>query len=270
MSGDLSLLGKPFAPEDIEWRIQSSGIKNGKPWAMVLAYVTSRAIMNRLDEVCGPENWCNRFETGPGGGVLCGISIRVGTEWVTKWDGAENTNMESVKGGLSGAMKRAGAQWGIGRYLYNLEAGWANFHDGGKHRDFVKVSKSSNEGEYHRWDPPALPAWALPDGTASVPKATPPVDPKKLLLERSKTCADSGYLADAELDMYRAEIQHTKSIDKLREIVVEMEKAVVIAKKLRADQAPDNPDAPSVGEEEGYTPDGTDEAFGEPTSEELF
>ena len=38
-------LNEPFPVEDIEWRIQQSGDKNGKPWAMVLAYVTNRAIM---------------------------------------------------------------------------------------------------------------------------------------------------------------------------------------------------------------------------------
>ena len=42
-----------------------------------------------------------------------------------KWDAAENTQVEAVKGGRSGAMKRAAVQWGIGRYLYNLEEGFA-------------------------------------------------------------------------------------------------------------------------------------------------
>ncbi|MDI8954255.1 hypothetical protein MJO10_29205, partial [Salmonella enterica subsp. enterica serovar Anatum] len=39
-------LDEPFAAEDIEWRIQQSGkTRDGKVWAMVLAYVTNRAIM---------------------------------------------------------------------------------------------------------------------------------------------------------------------------------------------------------------------------------
>ncbi|WP_263317101.1 Rad52/Rad22 family DNA repair protein, partial [Enterobacter hormaechei] len=59
------------------------------------------------------------------GGVECGISIKVEGEWITKWDAAENTQVEAVKGGRSGAMKRAAVQWGIGRYLYNLEEGFA-------------------------------------------------------------------------------------------------------------------------------------------------
>ncbi|EPF6937558.1 Rad52/Rad22 family DNA repair protein, partial [Salmonella enterica subsp. enterica serovar Typhimurium] len=42
---NLDLLDEPFAAEDIEWRIQQSGkTRDGKLWAMVLAYVTNRAI----------------------------------------------------------------------------------------------------------------------------------------------------------------------------------------------------------------------------------
>ena len=48
---DLNKFDEPFSPEDIEWRIQQSGkTRDGKVWAMVLAYVTNRAIMKRLDD----------------------------------------------------------------------------------------------------------------------------------------------------------------------------------------------------------------------------
>lgn len=168
----LRRLAEPLAPADIEWRMQSSGEKNGKVWARVLAYVTSRAIMDTLDRVVGPDRWRNeKPEAGPAGGVLAGISIRLddGT-WVTKWDGAENTDVEAVKGGLSGAMKRAGVQWGIGRYLYNLEEGFARVHDGGAH--YAKTK----EGKAFKWDPPDLPAWALPpkgERQATAPEPAP-------------------------------------------------------------------------------------------------
>lgn len=155
-------LSQPFPPEDIEWRVQRSGVKNNKVWAMVLAYVTNRAIMDRLDSVVGPANWRNEFAPGPGGGVVCGLSLRINDEWVTKWDGAENTDIESVKGGLSGAMKRAAVQWGIGRYLYKIENGWANVHANGSHSDAAKGDGSKKV--YFKWDPPPLPAWALPEG----------------------------------------------------------------------------------------------------------
>ena len=153
---DLSLLKQPFRADDIEWRLQQAGESNGRIWGKCLAYVTVRAIEARLDEVCGPENWKNEFKEGPNGGILCGISIHTGSEWVTKWDGAENTQVESVKGGLSDAMKRAGVQWGIGRYLYDLEEGWANVCDNGIYNGKTK------EGKWFKWNPPVLPEWALP------------------------------------------------------------------------------------------------------------
>jgi hypothetical protein len=160
---DFAKLKEPFAASDIEWRVGRAG-KNAKGvWAMCLAYITNRAIMERLDEVAGPERWRNEYREAPAGGVLCGISIRVGDEWVTKWDGAENTDLEAVKGGLSGAMKRAAVQWGIGRYLYDLPEGWATISDDGRYYGKTK------DGDAFHWDPPALPDWALPSGTGKPP-----------------------------------------------------------------------------------------------------
>ena len=161
----LAQLREPFPAADIEWRVQQAGKKrDGSYYAKVLAYVTNRAIMERLDEVCGPENWRNEFRKAPEGGILCGLSVRVGDEWITKWDGAANTDIEAVKGGLSGAMKRAGVQWGIGRYLYDLEEGWAEIHDRGSQRFFGNVNAGGGKKERanFKWDPPVLPDKFLP------------------------------------------------------------------------------------------------------------
>jgi hypothetical protein len=153
---DYKALQAYFHRDEIEWRIQSAGEKNGRIWALCVAYVTNRAIQARLDAVVGPSNWQNEFRPGPDGGVVCGLSIRVGKEWITKWDGAENTEIEGVKGGLSAAMKRAAVQWGIGRYLYDLEDSFANVNEQGRFRGRLK------DGANFRWDPPELPPWALP------------------------------------------------------------------------------------------------------------
>jgi len=177
---DLRDLSKPFASEDIEWRVQRSGVKNdGKVWAMVTAYVTNRAIMDRLDEVCGPQNWQNRFEEWPNGSQLCCIEINVERsgddgsyrQWVSKWDGAGNTAIEAVKGGLSSAMKRAAVQWGIGRYLYKVEEGFAQIFDeqstpvfNGKGIYKGEAKKKDGTRVFFTWNPPKLPDWALPKG----------------------------------------------------------------------------------------------------------
>ena len=54
----LTALAKPFAPEDLEWRLQYTNEE--KMCGMAVPYVTNRAIQNRLDEVCGPENWSSK------------------------------------------------------------------------------------------------------------------------------------------------------------------------------------------------------------------
>ena len=127
-------LAQPFAPEDLEWRIQTTS--KDKTRGMAVPYVTNRAIQTRLDEVCGPDNWYNDFKPWHANGKkesqLCGIAIHFeGRGWITKWDGAEDSDIESVKGGLSDSMKRAAVQWGIGRVLYNLDSVWVDIEQVG-------------------------------------------------------------------------------------------------------------------------------------------
>lgn len=127
---NLNDLKTPFDPSEIEFR--AGATNQDKTKALALAFITSRAVMDRLDEVCGPENWQDVYMAGPDGGVLCGISVKVGDVWITKFDGADNSDVEAVKGGLSDAFKRAGVKWGIGRYLYNLPDVWVTATQRGK------------------------------------------------------------------------------------------------------------------------------------------
>ncbi len=131
-------LSAKFDPADIEFRAGATNKEKTK--ALALAYITSRAVMDRLDSVFGPEGWQDQYQPGPQGGVMCGISIKLDGDWITKWDGAGNTQVEAVKGGLSDAFKRAAVKWGIGRYLYALPAVWVTATQRGK-------SITINEGE---------------------------------------------------------------------------------------------------------------------------
>ena len=128
-------LAKPFAPEDLEWRLQNTIEESMR--GMAVPYVTNRAIQNRLDEVCGPENWYNEFKpwhsNGKKDAQLCGIAIYFeGKGFITKWDGAEDSDIEPIKGGLSDSMKRAAYQWGIGRVLYSLDTVWVDIERRGR------------------------------------------------------------------------------------------------------------------------------------------
>lgn len=163
---DLSELATPFDLSDLEWRVSRAGEKNGRVWAMILTYITARAIMERLDAVCGVDGWQTKYRD-IGGSLACGIGIwsKPEVRWVWKWDGtghlATNDGLDSAdagKGDFSNALKRAGVQWGIGRYLYGLTESFAKVHDQGAFKGKTK------EGKWFRWDPPDLPAWARPNG----------------------------------------------------------------------------------------------------------
>lgn len=166
MRGLEKKLKAPFRADEIEWRISRAGKKGDKVWATCLAYVSNRAIMNRLDEVFGIAGWKNEYVAWKGDSQLCGISAYLNWVWISKWDGAGDTDFESVKGGLSDSMKRAAVQWGIGRYLYNLDETFATVSDTGK---FYQSANEKKGTPAFKWDPPALPAWALPaDDTEEV------------------------------------------------------------------------------------------------------
>ena len=120
-------LQKPFNLEELEFRIGATTKDKSK--CIPLVYVTNRAIQNRLDDIFGPFGWRNEYKEWKGG-QLCGISILHEGEWICKWDGAEDSQIESLKGGLSDSMKRCAVQWGIGRYLYNSENIWVPMVNG--------------------------------------------------------------------------------------------------------------------------------------------
>lgn len=186
---NLKDLAKPFPAEDIEWRIGQSGAKGSRVWARVMAYISARAAMNRLDDVCGPGGWSVEYRPAPASqgfepGFIARIGIKIGDEWVYKEDGAEQTDIESFKGGISGAFKRAAVLWGIGRYLYNLEAGFADVSSDEK--PGYEWAKTKDGKEFY-WAPPKLPGWALPP--KAVGANAPPVNQAAPPKAQSQTVA---------------------------------------------------------------------------------
>ena len=118
---DLWKLKEPFAPDQIEWRVGSTTKDKSK--GMALAYLDARAVMHRLDAVCGMENWqCEYSHVAPI--TVCRIGIRVSGEWIWKSNGAGMSDIEAEKGAMSDAFKRAAVLWGIGQYLYDLDSPW--------------------------------------------------------------------------------------------------------------------------------------------------
>jgi hypothetical protein len=175
MSKDIELaLQRPFDADSIEWRVQTAGVTAGsKPYVMAVPYITSRSVQMRLDEVFGVFGWENILKpTEDARGYLCGITIHGEDRSVTKWDGAEFTGIEAMKGAMSDAMKRTAVVLGIGRYLYKLDVAFANcqlfesardVRDAGMEYHCHFPDKKNRSVKQHiGWLPPALPDWALP------------------------------------------------------------------------------------------------------------
>ena len=171
MSADFfERLSAPFAPETISWRVGSSNKKKrqketGDQYAkatkgQVLAYLDARDVMERLDTVCTPAGWANRY-THADRKTICEIGIRTPDgEWVWKADGAGDSDIEAEKGALSDSFKRAAVRWGIGRYLYDVESPWVDLDDreqipaDAKRRLAALLSKGANQNTQTKTQPP--------------------------------------------------------------------------------------------------------------------
>jgi hypothetical protein len=107
-----------LAPFD-RMEVKSRAAQGGR----ILHYLTARSVMNRLDEVLGPENWWDNYEFFGSSGCKCFLTLRLpnGRE-VTKVGVGGVTAMpddsDTDKTGESDSLKRAAAKFGVGRYLY--------------------------------------------------------------------------------------------------------------------------------------------------------
>ena len=176
-------LQEPFASKDVEWKIQVT--TQDKTRGMAVAYLDARAVQKRLDEVVGPFNWKNVYSLWHDNSQICGISIYNAerNEWVTKFDGAENSDIEPIKGGLSDALKRAASAWGIGRYLYEMDDIWVEVEANEKTTDIRENQMGKLEAEYNAAvnkifgstpEQQAAPVPAAPPAKTAPTSAAPP------------------------------------------------------------------------------------------------
>lgn len=115
-----ALLTKPLTADEVEWRVQASTKSRSDIKTQLAPYINSRAVQNRFDAAFGPLGWQNALRREGNDAWVCGIAVKNQEgEWVWKWDGAGASNIEPVKGGISGAIKRAAGLWGLGRELYD-------------------------------------------------------------------------------------------------------------------------------------------------------
>jgi hypothetical protein len=165
-------LKAPFAFDEVEAKIQFTS--GDKKTGMAVFYVDSRAIQKRLDDALSPFNWKNQYIMWHDKAQLCGISIFNDErgEWVEKLDGAECSDIEPIKGGLSDAFKRAACVWGIGRYLYQIDGVWVEIEQRGK-GSYIKDNQQGKLREAYQ------KAVASIFGTTDSPKKNPSIPATK-------------------------------------------------------------------------------------------
>lgn len=111
-------LSKLKEPLESKWRVQSKTPPTNPTHVIMVAYIDSRDVQNRLDEVVGAENWQSKFYECKGK-QFCEIGIKIDGEWVWKSDSGSESKTEKEKGETSDAFKRAAVQWGINRVAYS-------------------------------------------------------------------------------------------------------------------------------------------------------
>lgn len=136
-------LRAPFPPESVKFR---PGQVRGDR-CMALAYIDSRDVQDRLDDVFGLSWQCSIVEDNERR-IICRISCLIDGVWthregtsygavpmtkVRKGETLDTTDDEremAAKGAESDAFKRAASRWGIGAYLHNLPTMEARFDKG--------------------------------------------------------------------------------------------------------------------------------------------
>ena len=105
-------------PMPYKWRVQS--FSKNKPLATCVAYIDARDAMARLDAVCA-HGW-HRRHIEVKGRIYCEVGI-VMPDCSVLWrsDCGTESNTEAEKGESSDSFKRACVNFGIGRFLYDLD-----------------------------------------------------------------------------------------------------------------------------------------------------
>jgi hypothetical protein len=159
-------LAEPFAADEVKWK---PGATAGNR-ALAMCYVDARCVMERLDDVLGVDGWQDEYDFLPDGSCMCRLSLRINGEWIRKTDvGAESEQKDEGdrrKAAVSDALKRTAVKFGVGRYLYSLEAQWVDYDP--QKKKFTRT--------------PVLPDWARKGKAAPRPAElqapAPPPEPE--------------------------------------------------------------------------------------------
>ena len=123
LSEIVAILERPTPPAEVSWLPRGVKAKSGSKTegvATAIPYVDSAFVERTLDEAAGKFGWQSDLKQVSG--VMCmgvGIKDPETGEWIYRWDvGLEKSQDEhGSKSEVTGALKRAARQWGVGRDL---------------------------------------------------------------------------------------------------------------------------------------------------------
>lgn len=137
-----SQLHAPFALEDIDFLPKGKVERDGKTLCMALPYADPRVYQDRLNAVAYGE-WSTPAPVVivAGNKLICYVTVILCG--VPHTDVGEATNNEENTGteAWAQAFKRACSQFGLGRYLYDLEKEWVPFNPQRKQIDLKPEEK---------------------------------------------------------------------------------------------------------------------------------
>ncbi len=228
-------LAAPFDPAIIDWRVGATNTE--KTRGLALAYLDARAVMNRLDEVLGVFGWQSEH-TVAGDRTICRLSIRDPEtgEWVSRTDGAGDTDVEAEKGAFSSSLKRCAVNFGIGRYLYDIASPWVDLEQKGKSQvipksELARLRAMLDGARYRETER------ALSNEEAAAKRAAPPARPSNgahplklseihLAVVNALDAADSpsridGILRNHAHDLERIRAKHSPTYDDIMRLAAE-------------------------------------------------
>jgi len=127
--------GEPIELDRLDWRPQyyNNKDKSKATRANVSFYLPIEAVVETLDNVCGPHGWQSHLSPiGNGPAMICSLSIYAPDHnaWITKSDAGfiattqNDGEATTIKGSASDALKRAAQLWGVGRFIKKFPDIW--------------------------------------------------------------------------------------------------------------------------------------------------
>ncbi len=121
-------LAAPFALEDVELLPKSKIERDGKTFCMALPYADPRVYEDRLNDLA-PGEWSTPppIALVAGTKLVCYVTVTVCGITHTDVGEAPLTDENAATASWAQAFKRACSQFGLGRFLYDLEKAWVPY-----------------------------------------------------------------------------------------------------------------------------------------------